>query len=176
MALWGNVENLVIPSAPTSVTIAGTASSEFWTATADDNDFTAVESGTTILLDNGDEGFVVVQALLSSTLAKVSKASATGEGPFAASYTTQPISLSFDPGYAPSSADGSLDRTQRPAALAAADVAATQQTVWENGVGWVGVTTYVDASNELRVKKETLVAMSGIDTTGTVRPYPTSFE
>ena len=37
--------------------------------------------------------------------------------------------------------------------------------------GWVGVTTYYDASGELRVKKETLVAMSGI-TTGTT-DYPT---
>ena len=30
--------------------------------------------------------------------------------------------------------------------------------------GWVGVTTYVDASGSLRVKSETLVAMSGIQT------------
>jgi hypothetical protein len=30
--------------------------------------------------------------------------------------------------------------------------------------GWVGVTTYVDGSGSLRVKSETLVAMSGIQT------------
>ena len=30
--------------------------------------------------------------------------------------------------------------------------------------GWVGVTTYLDNAGELRVKKETLVAMSGITT------------
>ena len=30
--------------------------------------------------------------------------------------------------------------------------------------GWVGVTTYVDNAGNLRVKKETLVAMSGIST------------
>ena len=30
--------------------------------------------------------------------------------------------------------------------------------------GWVGVTTYVDNHGNLRVKKETLVAMSGITT------------
>ena len=37
--------------------------------------------------------------------------------------------------------------------------------------GWVGVTTYIDAAGELRVKKETLVAMSGI-TTGNTPAYP----
>jgi len=37
--------------------------------------------------------------------------------------------------------------------------------------GWVGVTTYNDASGTLRVKHEVLVAMSGI-TTGNVPAYP----
>ena len=32
--------------------------------------------------------------------------------------------------------------------------------------GWVGVTTYIDCDGNFRVKKETLVAMSGITTTG----------
>ena len=38
--------------------------------------------------------------------------------------------------------------------------------------GWVGVTTYVDNLGNLRVKKETLVAMSGITTGGI--DYPTA--
>ena len=44
-------------------------------------------------------------------------------------------------------------------------------TVYETGVGWVGVTTYVDTEGNLRVKKEILVAMSGI-TTGNAPSYP----
>ena len=44
-------------------------------------------------------------------------------------------------------------------------------TQFETGVGWVGVTTYVDNQNNLRVKKEVLVAMSGI-TTGNQDAYP----
>lgn len=44
-------------------------------------------------------------------------------------------------------------------------------TAFETGVGWVGVTTYTDSSGELRVKKEILVAMSGI-TTGNAPAYP----
>jgi hypothetical protein len=37
--------------------------------------------------------------------------------------------------------------------------------------GWVGVTTYIDSQGNLRVKSETLVAMSGI-TTGNTPIYP----
>ena len=44
-------------------------------------------------------------------------------------------------------------------------------TQYEEGVGWVGVTTYVDGQGEYRVKKEILVAMSGI-TTANAPAYP----
>ena len=44
-------------------------------------------------------------------------------------------------------------------------------TSYETGVGWVGVTTYNDSEGNLRVKKEILVAMSGI-TTGNAPAYP----
>ena len=46
-------------------------------------------------------------------------------------------------------------------------------TNFETGVGWVGVTTYMGAEGELRVKKEVLVAMSGI-TTGNTPVYPST--
>ena len=40
-------------------------------------------------------------------------------------------------------------------------------TKFETGAGWVGVTTYLDQHGTLRVKKEILVAMSGIETGNT---------
>ncbi len=40
-------------------------------------------------------------------------------------------------------------------------------TKYETGVGWVGVQTYMGNDGELRVKKEILVAMSGISTGNT---------
>jgi len=43
--------------------------------------------------------------------------------------------------------------------------------VYATGAGWVGVTTYRDTSGNLRVKKEILVAMSGI-ATGNAPVYP----
>ncbi len=39
--------------------------------------------------------------------------------------------------------------------------------------GWVGITTYLDNSGTLRVKRETLVAMSGITTGSQSIQYPT---
>jgi len=44
-------------------------------------------------------------------------------------------------------------------------------TQYQTGVGWVGVQTYMDNDNNLRVKKKILVAMSGI-TTGNQDAYP----
>ena len=55
--------------------------------------------------------------------------------------------------------------------VASGGVDAALGTQYETGVGWVGVTTYNDSSGALRVKKEILVAMSGI-TTGNSPAYP----
>ena len=44
-------------------------------------------------------------------------------------------------------------------------------TQYATNAGWVGVTTYNDNLGNLRIKKETLVAMSGI-TTGNPDSYP----
>ena len=48
---------------------------------------------------------------------------------------------------------------------------ASSGTQYEEGVGWVGIQTYMGAEGELRVKKAILVAMSGI-TTGNTPSYP----
>ena len=53
--------------------------------------------------------------------------------------------------------------------LSANSVDAASGGQFEAGVGWVGITTYNDNEGNLRVKKEILVAMSGIST-GTVYP------
>jgi hypothetical protein len=50
------------------------------------------------------------------------------------------------------------------AGISTEGVGAAAETVYEIGSGWVGVTTYKDAEGNLRVKKEILVAMSGIQT------------
>lgn len=177
MALWGNRDDLVstdfTPTAPTAVTIVGTASSEFWTAEADNGSFAGVSTGTSILLDNGAAGFATIEAVISPTLVKVGKMSAVAAGAGqAATYATQPISLKNDPGFAESSADGSLGRTQVLAGISTAGVAAAGLTTTSGGfhAGWVGITTYVDMHGKLRTKTETFVAASGIQTGN--RPFP----
>ena len=72
--------------------------------------------------------------------------------------------------YAISRASGGYDSYVYGVANVGKDEAAgTQYAV--DSTGWVGVTTYTDTSGNLRVKKEVLVAMSGI-TTGDRLPFP----
>ena len=52
-----------------------------------------------------------------------------------------------------------------------ADAGISTGTVYETGAGWVGVQTYMGVEGDLRVKKEILVAMSGIGT-GNEPVYP----
>ncbi len=175
MALWGNQDNLVggdfTPTAPTSVEVVGTASSEFWTA--EGTTFTGVPTGTTILLgtEPGEDGFLVIESLLSADVARCGKMSAVAAGTYDATYSTQPISLKNDPAYAPASPDGELDRSTVAAGVSTAGVeAANDAGLGGIHAGWVGITTYVDMHGELRTKSETFVAASGIATDN--RPYP----
>ena len=55
--------------------------------------------------------------------------------------------------------------------VAEGGVDAALGTVYETGAGWVGIQTYNGVEGELRVKKEILVAMSGIST-GNAPVYP----
>ena len=187
MALWGNQDNLVggdfSPAAPTSVVVVGTASSDFWTA--EGSTFTGVPTGTTILLgtEPGEDGFLVIESLLSDDLVRCGKMSAVDEGTYDATYSTQPISLKNDPAYAESAANTltgiSTIRTQVIAGISTAGIDAIEptgtagtSTTIPGGIhaGWVGIMTYVDMHGELRTKTETFVAASGIQTGN--RPFP----
>jgi hypothetical protein len=170
MALWGNQDNL---TGPTPVTVIGTASSEFWTASA--SGLSGIATGTTVLLDGGDSGFVTLEGELSTDLFRVGKMSGVGtdvNAAFPATYSEQPISLKNDPGYAESSADGSLGRTQKPVGVSTAEIIAGAATTNFGGIhaGWVGVTTYVDGDGNYRVKSETFVASSSVQPGN--RPFP----
>ena len=59
--------------------------------------------------------------------------------------------------------EAAADETQTVGVSTDGVVAATS-TAFETGAGWVGVTTYNDNAGNMRVKKEVLVAMSGIQT------------
>jgi hypothetical protein len=56
--------------------------------------------------------------------------------------------------------------------ISTAGTQASENTIYEiNHSGWVGIRTYTDMHGSLRVKRETIVAMSGI-ATGNVPNYP----
>ena len=193
MSLWGNSDNLTILGAPTSdVDVVGTASSEFWTAGG--SGIGTVPTGTTMIFNDGTAGFAVVEAVLDPNLVKINIMSSVPGSGYAVKYAQQPIQFAHDPGYNGwSSLSGvttsgaaveenpefaAIGRTQKPVGVSTADSEATNGTVWETGVGWVGVTTYMATDGEtgvttMRVKKEILVAMSGIETGN--RPYPDTF-
>ena len=61
-----------------------------------------------------------------------------------------------------------VDKFTYGVAAGGVDNAAGSQ--YETSAGWVGVTTYMGCEGEMRVKKEVLVAMSGI-TTGNLPVY-----
>ena len=173
MSLWGNQDNL---TGPTPVTVVGTASSEFWTASA--AGLGTMRPGTTALLEGGDEGFVTLESPLALTGVgtdtwRVGKMSATAAGSYAATYSTQPISLKNDPAYAPASPGGELDRSTVAAGIDTSGIAAVNEAgLGGIHAGWIGITTYIDMHGELRTKSETFVAQSGIQTGN--RPYPTA--
>ena len=71
-----------------------------------------------------------------------------------------PISFTQDPAY--SERNTNYDSFVYGISTTGSQSAAN--TAFETGVGWVGITTYNDNAGNLRVKKEILVAMSGIQT------------
>lgn len=198
MSLWGNSDNLTIVGAPTGgVTVVGTAGSEFWTAGG--SGITTVPAGTTMIFNDGDAGFAVVESVLDTDLVKINIRSCVPGGPYSVKYANQPISLAHDPGYngfsLPSGVTTSgaavplnesfaeIGRTQKPVGIGSDEMdalaAPSPKIEWSvDHSGWVGVMTYMSKDPEtgistLRIKKEVMVAMSGIETGN--RPYPDSF-
>lgn len=182
MALWGKSDLKTGPAG--QVTVVGTASSEFWTVGGPDFVGAGITTGDTVLLGTpaGSEGFVTIERFFTNTLARVGKMSGVGTDvnqAFDAAYCDQPISLKNDPGYAESSADGSLGRTQVLAGVTTDGMDKTTPDGSGVGIatvaggfhaGWVGIMTYVDMHGNLRTKTETFVAASGIQTGN--RPFP----
>tara|TARA_Y100000592_G_scaffold100017_2_gene178242 strand:- start:517 stop:1092 length:576 start_codon:yes stop_codon:yes gene_type:complete len=189
MALWSNNDNIGVSSINAlanvgsglgivTVTSAGAVTGGIGVCT-----FTNLEVGNTILLGAGQtSGFGVITSINSATSMDIT-VSAMDNRDFDASknyttrymkFSTQPVSVGEDPAYAPSSADDQRGYNSKIFAV-------TDGILGEPGGrsdyldavshgGWVGVTTYIDNHGELRIKTETLVAMSGI-TTGN-RDYP----
>jgi|TARA_B100002019_G_scaffold36118_1_gene30280 hypothetical protein len=169
MALWGNDDN---------ITTFGTVSLSGNTVTGSGTTFsTDVSVGQVIRFGvrggvgtyYGDATIVGVTSDLILTIGSTAGLSPDLFGAGSTSYYVSelPKSSILDSKYSENTAYGVEDSLVY--GTATADHDGTQYDLAH--AGWVGVTTYMDMHDNLRVKSEVLVAMSGIST-GNI-PYPT---
>ena len=181
MALWGNKDNVGAAGSVSvnyaTKTVTGAAGSG--TLGGQFGESGQVQEGDVISFGVKTEGGVyfgdaVVASIASTTSLTIgSTAGLSGAAIAATTYTVSqsPTFLVDDPHYTERNRS-TYDSSVYGVAQAGAEAAAG--TVYETGVGWVGVTTYMDNGGNLRVKKEILCAMSGITTGNTAggKTYP----
>ena len=167
MALWGNNDN---------VGSAGTVSLNYDTGVVTGTDTLFGETGSAQegdVIRFGDSniymGDAVIVSIASTEQCTIgSTMGLSGVAIAGTNFTVSqlPKSSILDQTYSETRSD--VD--SRVYGVAAGGAGAVSGTSYETGVGWVGVTTYNDNEGNLRVKKEILVAMSGI-TTGNAPVY-----
>jgi hypothetical protein len=172
MALWGNNDNVLTASAGI-ITASGFNGEVLGTGTT----FTNYTVGQTLTLGVGQTaGFGVIKSITSNTELQMHDDLGGSLDELVQTYTgstdsfivgDRPISATSDPNFAPTSSNAQRGYTSKVYGVnkniqQARQAADSQYT--PTHAGWVGVTTYVDTHGNLRVKSETLVAMSGIST------------
>ena len=171
MALWGNKDNLNIGG-------IGTVYVSNWdtnTVTGSGTTFTNFAAGDVIRF--GDfkgtyYGDAVIKSISSNTVLTI--ASTEGLDPNLGVFATGYGATTFVVSQLPksSTSDSSYKEpedgyTKAVYSVDATNIDATSGTgIAADGVGWVGVTTYLQSDGTLRTKSEVLVAMSGISTGG----------
>jgi hypothetical protein len=163
MALWGKANNLFSPG-----TVAVDYSTE--TITGAGTSFTAagISTGTTIVIGvGGTYGQAVISGITSDLVVSIattqylSGAAISGVG---YTLTQKPVYTLEDSNYAgiQTTSTGLTNAVYGVDEYEAAANAATGSKYKVAHAGWVGIHTYIDQHNTLRVKSEVLVAMSGI--------------
>lgn len=159
MALWGTADSLFSPGTVTvnyaNKTITGSGTS-----------FTAsgIQTGCVISIGVGKTfGRAVISGITSDRLVSIATTQYLNGAPIvgvAYTLSQKPVFLLEDPNYQNITVDSFYGVDEIEAGLA-------RTTAYKvSHAGWVGIHTYIDMHGSLRVKKETIVAMSGI-TTGT---------
>ena len=163
MALWGTADGLYSPG---TVSVNYTAK----TITGSGTSFTAagIAAGTIITIGAGGTfGSAVVSGITSATLISIATTQyLSGAAIAGVGYTLsqRPIYTLEDSNYG----NGGAGAGSTIASIYGVDIyeaasnVTTQYAVTH--AGWVGIKTYIDSAGNLRVKSETLVAMSGITT------------
>ena len=172
MALWGNNDNLnssgtvslnyatrVVTGTGTTFGASGAGHTEAQVGDVIRFGFRNATNGSATYF-----GDAVITGITSATQLTIgSTAGLTGAAIAATSFTiTQcPKFAVTDPHY---SQFNNSDKDTFVYGISTSGSQASATTAYETGVGWVGITTYNQDDGTLRVKKEILVAMSGIST------------
>tara|TARA_B100000902_G_scaffold116303_1_gene117091 strand:- start:19 stop:576 length:558 start_codon:yes stop_codon:yes gene_type:complete len=182
MALWGNNDNLnsagtVVLNYSTGVvtgtgTTFGAAGAGHTEAQVGDIIRFGIRNGATsngFTTYFGDAVIVKIDSLTSLTIGSTANLNAGAIGPIGTSFTISqcPKSTVTDSNYS----QLNTDKDTFVYGISTTGSQSASGTAYETGVGWVGITTYKDQHGTLRVKKEILVAMSGI-TTGNRPAFP----
>ena len=176
MALWGAKDNIGAAQGTVALNYANKTVTGSGTTFGDTD---SIQVGDIIrfgdMTDNDPDkyfGDAVVLTIASNTsLTIASTESLSGAAIASTTYTASqlPKSTTWDDDIAKLAGSASTITRVYGVSNAASEAALGGQ--YETDSGWVGVTTYLDNTGALRVKKEVLVAMSGI-TTGNVPTYP----
>ena len=179
MALWGNKDNITSRG---TVTVDYAAKTVLGNSGASGTQFGATGSaqvGDVIRFTKGDTYFgdaVITEITDARNLSIGSTAGLTGGAITASDFTVTQIPKFTinDSSFSRKVSGLNAAQSNEEYVFGVADTTIDTGTKYETGAGWVGVQTYMDNSvtpPELRVKKEILVAMSGI-TTGNDPRYP----
>ena len=158
MALWGNKDTVYSTGQVTTITSAGvvTGSGTDWTTG------NGVVPGLVITL--GANGSGVIKSVDSTTQVTLhSAAGITAGSGLTLSYniSEQPVYLNEDSNWGGEEIYG-VDTTEQEYTNSGSSATAEQKKYNPAHAGWVGITTYMDMHNNLRVKTEVLVAGSTI--------------
>lgn len=165
MALWGNNDNRTVASSGI-VTVSGT------TVTGTGTTFTNYVVGDVITVGLGaSQGYAVIASIASSvsmTLVDTDTISSDIAGATIHSVGQRPKYLDEDPRGVKDNRTVGVGSTSFKVFGVDATMASARSTASSKyavaHAGWVGVQTYIDCHGTLRVKSETMVALSGITT------------
>jgi len=177
MALWGNNDNVgtagsVSLNYATRVVTGGALTGQLGTlfgesGKAQEGDvisFGVKTKGGTYF---GDAVIASIASTTSLTIGSTAGLSGAAIAGTSFQVSQKPTFLEGDSHYS----ERNSDYSSHVYGVAEAGSADAAGTVYETGVGWVGVQTYMGSDGNMRVKKEILCAMSGIST-GNTPSYP----
>ena len=177
MALWGNNDNVGAAGSVTVNYATKTVTGPAGTGSAGPmfGETGNVQAGDVISFGvNTKPGVFFGDAVVVSVASTTSLTIGSTAGLSGAAIAATTFQVSQQPKFAnldSKNSERNSDYSSHVYGIGGTSIANASGGQYATGAGWVGVQTYVDSGGNLRVKKEILVAMSGI-ATGNAPVYP----